>query len=268
MPNRVIMMTDDLRANLRFLCAERQSTAQVCRDVGINQQQFSKYLSGRSNPSANNLRRIARYFGVEDTELLGAHAQLVRSYRAKTATLREHRQDPLANVFPGDLAQLRPFLGAYQVYFQAPVDPNGYVVNSVFLDERNGVVYSRLIEALTDTTLKRRRWTRCDGKVSYQNGRLFVVDSERKNENALSMHILTPPPRQKRHYLFGTMCFMASMPRRMPYASKVVWRKFEAYRSVKDLFKSCGVYSAENLRLDPVIRRYLSGDLVKEVVYT
>ena len=40
-------MTDDLKANLRFLCAEKASTAQVCRDIGINQQQFSKYLSGR-----------------------------------------------------------------------------------------------------------------------------------------------------------------------------------------------------------------------------
>lgn len=258
------MTTDDLRANLRFLCAEKTSTAQVCRDIGINQQQFSKYLSGRSRPSANNLRRMARYFGLEDSELLGSHAQLLSSYRAKSATLRERRQDPLATVFPGDLARLRPFLGAYQVYFQAPVDPTGFVVNCVFLDERNGVVYSRLIEALTDTALKRRRWTRCDGKVSYQNGRLFVVDSERKNENALSMHILTPPPRQKRQYLFGSMCFLASMPRRMPFASKVVWRKFETYRPVRELFKSCGIYSAENLRLDPVVRKYLSGQTGEE----
>lgn len=253
-------MSDDLSANLRFLCAEKSSTAKVCRDIGINQQQFSKYLSGRSKPSANNLRRIARYFGVEDAELLGPHATLARSFRARTTTLHDRRQDPLSSAFPGDLARLRPFLGAYQVYFRAPVDPSGYVVNSVFLDERNGVVYSRLIEALADPSLKRRRWTRCDGKVSYQNGRLFVVDSERKNENALSMHILTPPPRQKRQYLFGSMCFLASMPRRMPYASKVVWKRFETYRSVKDLFKSCGVFSAESLRLDPLIRKYLSGD--------
>ncbi|WP_305987296.1 helix-turn-helix transcriptional regulator [Roseibium sp. MMSF_3544] len=252
------MIVDDLITNLRFLCAEKASTAKVCRDIGINQQQFSKYLSGRTKPSANNLRRIARYFGVDDADILGSHAQLVISYRAKSATLHEHRQDPLANVFPGDLSRLRPFLGAYQVYFRAPVDPNGYVVNSVFLDERNGVVYSRLIEALSDTSSKRRRWTRCDGKVSYQNGRLFIVDSERKNENALSMHILTPPPRQKRQYLFGTMCFLASMPSRMPYASKVVWRKYEAYKSVKELFKTCGVFSADSLRIDPVIQRYLA----------
>ena len=252
-------MADDLIANLKLLCSEKPSAAKVCRDIGINQQQFSKYLTGRARPSAHNLRRIAEYFGVEDTVLLGSHKELVASRRRRNATLRERRQDPLANAFPGDLARLRPYLGAYQVYFNAPVVPGGYVVNAVFLDERNGVVYSRLIEALIDRSLQHRRWTRCDGKVSYQNGRIFVVDNERQNESALSMYIVSSPPRQKGRYLFGTMCFLASMPRRTPYASKVVWKKFDAFRSVKELFGSCGMYSAKNPNLDPVIRNYLFG---------
>ncbi len=251
-------MSSELARNLRYLCAEKPSVAQVCREIGINHQQFSKYLMGRARPSAHNLRRIAQYFGFDDDSLMLPHDQLVQAYRTDRTTLETRRADPLAGVFPGDLAKLRPFLGAYQIFFRAPVAADSIVVNTIFLDERNGVVYSRLIEALKGGSQTRRRWTRCDGKVTYQNGRLFVVDTERRDERALSMHILSPPPRQRNQYLFGSMCFLASLPRRTPYASQVVWKKFDNFRSVRELFATCGVYSEKSLKLDPVIRTFLS----------
>lgn len=253
-------MSDELARNLRYLCAEKPSVAQICREIGVNQQQFSKYLTGRAKPSAHNLRRIAQYFGFDDGSLMLPHDQLVQACRTERTTLDPRRTDPLAGVFPGDLAKLRPFLGAYQIFFRAPVAADSIVVNTIFLDERDGVVYSRLIEALKGGPHTRRRWTRCDGKVTYQNGRLFVVDAERRDERALSMHILSRPPRQRNLYLFGSMCFLASLPQRTPYASKVVWKKFDNFRSVRELFATCGVYSEKSLKLDPVIRTYLSPD--------
>ena len=253
-------MSSELVRNLRFLCAEKPSVAHICREIGINHQQFSKYLTGRARPSAHNLRRIAQYFGFDDDSLLLPHDQLVKAYRANRATQEMRRADPLAGIFPGDLTKLRPFLGAYQIFFHAPVAPGSIVVNTIFLDERNGVVYSRLIEALKGGPQTRRRWTRCDGKVTYQNGRLFVVDTERHDERALSMHILSPAPRQRNQYLFGSMCFLASLPRRTPYASKVVWKKFDNFRSIRELFATCGVFSEKSLKLDPIIRTHLSAD--------
>jgi len=243
--------------NLKFLCAGKPSVALVCREIGINQQQFSKYLTGRARPSPHNLRRIAQYFDLEEKVLCGPHAELRDVHRKRADTLARRRQDPLAQAFPGDLTKLRQYLGAYQIFFRAPVSPDDIMVNAVFLDERNGMVYSRLIEVLGDRS-GRRRWTRCDGKVAFREGRLFMVDAERRNDDALSLYILSPPPRQKKTYLFGTMCYLASIPRRIPCASKVAWKKFDSFRSVRELFETCGVYSAESLRLDPVIRNYLS----------
>jgi len=251
-------MSSDLAQNLRFLCAEKPSVAMICREIGINHQQFSKYITDRSKPSPHNLRRVAQYFGMDETTLLQSHAEFVSAYQNRNTRPSSNRQDPLSGAFPGDIAKLRPFLGAYQIFFHAPVSGNDIMVNTVFLDERDGIVYSRLIEALKTHRVGQRRWTRCDGKVSYQNGRIFVFDNERRNESALSMHILTPPPRQKKTYLFGTMCFLASLPRRIPYASKVVWKRFDTYRSVRELFKTCGVYSSESLKLDPVVRNHLA----------
>ncbi|WP_371225764.1 helix-turn-helix domain-containing protein [Roseovarius sp. 2305UL8-3] len=254
-------MPTTLADNLRFLCAEKPSVAMVCREIGINHQQFSKYLSGSSRPSAHNLRRIAQYFGLDEAALLGAHAELRLAFRRGAGIGAAQRSDPLATAFPGDLSKLRPYLGAYQVFFHSPLSANSIMVNTVFLDERGGAIYSRLIEALKTGSTGHRRWTRCDGKVSYQDGNIFVVDRERRNENAMSMYILTPPQRQKKRYLCGTMCFLASFPRRTPYASRVVWKKYDSYKSVRDLFETSGVYASDSLKLDPFIRRYLSKDI-------
>ena len=48
-----------LADNLRQLCRQRRSTSEVCRAIGINRQQFNKYLSGAAVPSSFNLARIA-----------------------------------------------------------------------------------------------------------------------------------------------------------------------------------------------------------------
>ncbi|MEM9332040.1 MAG: helix-turn-helix transcriptional regulator [Pseudomonadota bacterium] len=249
-----------LGENLRFLCAEKSSIAKVCREIEINQQQFSKYLAGRAHPSAYNLRRIAKYFGLDEQFILGPYEKMVAAYRGKQHNFVHRRGDPFSASFPGDITKLRSHLGAYQVFFRAPVIPEGVVVNAIFLNEKNAMVYSRLIEVIGNNDSSQRRWTRCDGMASYQSGRLFIVDSERRNENALSMYILTPQPRQRGKYLFGTTCFLASLPMRTPHASKVAFKRFEEYRSARELLNTCGIYAGESPGLDPNVKRYLFSD--------
>jgi transcriptional regulator with XRE-family HTH domain len=57
-------------ANLRRLCETQTSIADICRDTGINRQQFNKYLAGRAIPSAPVLRRICQRLGVSEDALL------------------------------------------------------------------------------------------------------------------------------------------------------------------------------------------------------
>lgn len=246
-----------LPENLRYLCADKPSVAKVCRDIGINHQQFSKYLSGRSVPSPNNLRRIATYFGVEE-EMLGGPLEALKSHRAaQYPARRKVDDDPFAEAFPGDLAHLRRYLGAYQVFFLSPAAPGQIVVNAIFLDERSGMVYSRLIETIPKSSGLTRRYTRCDGKAALHADRLFVVDFEAMNQGAFSMTSLVLPHRQNKDYLFGKMSFLASLPRRSPYASNVVWKRMKAYHSPRDLLRTCGFYPADSRLIPPVVRRFL-----------
>ena len=50
---------------LRELCTTAGSVNKVCRDLGINRQQFSKYLAGSNLPSAHMIQRLVLYFNVD-----------------------------------------------------------------------------------------------------------------------------------------------------------------------------------------------------------
>ena len=56
-------------ANLRRKCANFGSIAEVCRGVGINRQQFNKYLAGNSIPNALTLRKICIFLDIQEQSL-------------------------------------------------------------------------------------------------------------------------------------------------------------------------------------------------------
>ncbi len=55
--------------NLRALCARHGSIAAVCSGIGMNRQQFNKYLAGSTLPNAPALERICGFFRVEPASL-------------------------------------------------------------------------------------------------------------------------------------------------------------------------------------------------------
>jgi transcriptional regulator with XRE-family HTH domain len=65
-----IMNEEPLPKHLGYACSLYPSIAHVCRRIGINRQQFNKYLAGRARPSRSNMRRICNFFGVTEAELL------------------------------------------------------------------------------------------------------------------------------------------------------------------------------------------------------
>ena len=56
-------------ANLRHKCTDFGTIAEVCRGVGINRQQFNKYLAGNSIPNALTLRKICTFLGIQEQSL-------------------------------------------------------------------------------------------------------------------------------------------------------------------------------------------------------
>ena len=55
--------------NLRALCTRHGSIAAVCRALGMNRQQFNKYLSGSTLPNVATLEKICGFFRIESESL-------------------------------------------------------------------------------------------------------------------------------------------------------------------------------------------------------
>ena len=56
-------------SNLRDECLKFESIAQVCREIGINRQQFNKYLGGQSLPNQRTLAKLATFFNIPEEAL-------------------------------------------------------------------------------------------------------------------------------------------------------------------------------------------------------
>lgn len=254
-------MKHEFAKNLRYLCAETAPVAQICREIGFVQQQFSKYLNGSTMPSAFSLRRICDYFDLTEAEILAPHTEFSKRKKLRNLSNARRIEDPFSAAFPGDLAKLRPLLGAYHFFYKSPSWPGSVFCSATFLEEQDGEVIARTIErGLTPNRTKLQR-SRFSGKAGYHGSRIFIVEFEKEHDGAIVETILYPPHRQNKQYLKGLSLGLAWNPRRTPFSSPVIFRKVPKHSSPKEMLRKCGIYSFSNPIIDPIIRGYLNDEI-------
>lgn len=253
----MVPLMTDFAKNLRHVCAEKVSIAQICREIGLNPQQFNRYTSGAGMPSAHNMRRICLYFDLSEQDLFKDNAtfQMLRGQSNKATAPR--RKDPFARAFPGDLGRLRSFVGAYNIHFLSPSWPDNVMIGATFLDEYAGQIMTRTIERGLGPDREALQRTRYDGKASYHGSRIFVVEFENDQESSLTETILYPAHRQQRTYLRGMTMGISWRPRRTPYASRAIWKRADPTASANDVLRRCGVYPINHKIIDPTVRNFL-----------
>lgn len=230
--------------NLRHICGFHESTSQVCRAIGVNRQQFNKYLSGASVPSAYNLNRISKYLGVEANDLFLEPAQFASKYR--DSDHQPMRKLPIqadaliARAFPGNPRQLRKYTGYYRSYFVSSESPDHVFCSLVRLNEQDGYVFSRTIERSRPTTRGKRVISKYSGLVTYLERYLFVSEFEVLTRDSVVETILYAPYRNELNLLSGLTFGTTASHRRMPFASKTVWKYLGKSIDAKSELKKCG----------------------------
>lgn len=122
---------------LKDLCDSKQSYAQVARDLGINRQQLSRYMSGTTIPRDGLLSAIADYFGVKVQDLFaekkpGPAKKTTGSPLAALGQIfKSARLDPISDY------ELEP--GFYRQYKVAFRDPHKIFMTLAWIDLRDGV---------------------------------------------------------------------------------------------------------------------------------
>lgn len=101
---------------LRELCKQRASISQVAADLGVNRQQFARYLNGQTLPRQQSIDEIARYFSIEPGELFASdrasdscNAHDPTGLMALTSLFQQAELDPISDrdLAPGFYAEVK-----------------------------------------------------------------------------------------------------------------------------------------------------------------
>lgn len=134
-------LRSNLARNLRALC-EKGNVNAACRAMKINRQQFEKYLTGESLPSARSLEKMRAYFGVTEAELLADEIPTKR----KKASFEQRCADTIRPLWSEQSSSLKP--GIYFIWLTVPFEPEQIVCAPVFIErEGEALTFRRLVGA-------------------------------------------------------------------------------------------------------------------------
>ena len=134
----------NLAANLKGLC-RGVSIAVACREIGLNRQQFNKYLSGRHHPSRRSLALICGYFSVAEKDLYRNPAEFSATYHSAenwrlSAFAQLRRFQDFSSSMPASDENIRGYIGLYHRYHFSSIY-HGTILRSIMeIYEKDGLI--------------------------------------------------------------------------------------------------------------------------------
>lgn len=261
-------MKQDLPANLRLLCSYLGPVADVCRRLGINRQQFNKYLSGQSRPSASNMRRICDFFGVEEFELLLPADRFQAMIRLRPPITREADPmlGPMRSILDADAnqpAMLSKYTGYYYKYFYSFSRPGLVLRSLVKIFPNQTGVYYKTVERLkvpgqavpTSFTFKYA------GRFFRVGMRLHMLDHETIVGNEVSHTILFPASLNRVSALCGVMVGVSGTETHEPVAARTVLTYLGPTVRLREALGACALYAPASGVVPAEILAYIANDL-------
>ena len=256
----------DLALNLRLLCGTWKSVSEVCRRIGINRQQFGRYLSGACRPSRFNMARICDFFGVTASDLDLPTAEFESRFSDASRGLGGGGWlgSFVEQTFPADEQNLRNYLGFYHAYFHS-FGWSGLVMRTlVCFFEHRGRVLSKTIERMKDPVHGARFIFKYDGVVTMRGDRLFIVDVESLGQEDIGLTVLYRTYRSHVTHLTGLTMGASSRPGRDPAAARIVFQFLGRTIDYWVALRSCGLFSPNARELDPRLISMIANDPAEE----
>ncbi|MFC6489213.1 helix-turn-helix domain-containing protein [Nitratireductor sp. GCM10026969] len=257
-------MEQDFIQNLRLLCSYHRSITEVTRKLGMNRQQFMKYLGGGSFPSNSNLRRICDFFGVDEYEILMPHERFREIVRLRPTTREMATDLPAAahQVMRQAMAQhtqLARYCGYYYKYFYSFSTPSFILRSLVCVYQDEKLTLYKTIELLSrpeqrdaNSDLFKYR-----GVILPIGDRLHMIDHESVLGNEMSQTILYPPYRNRVSALIGLMMGITATEAHQPVAARVVLDYLGRRVDRRKAIAGCGLFEQDAPEISRSVLSYL-----------
>jgi transcriptional regulator with XRE-family HTH domain len=255
--------TANFVANLKLACSYFPSVSEVSRQVGINRQQFMRYLSGESFPSRHNLRKLCDFFGVDEYELLMPDNQFRNLLRLKKD--REGGHSKLPPLLPGllELAQrqrseLSKNLGYFNAYYLSASRP-GWVLKSLvhIYEWEDYTLYKRLERLRPHGGRGVVELYKYSGVMCTIGDRLHLLDQETLTGSELTHTILYPSYRNRVTLLMGLTMGVSGNDAHRPSASRIVLEYAGNKVHLRKAIAECGLFKMHSDLVPQVVKDYL-----------
>lgn len=241
---------------MRLACDTRPSITAICREIGINRQQFNRYLAAQTRPSAFNRLKIARYFKLKPQDFLLPEKHFQDILVAPAEAIG--RNFLLRDGFPGNLPELRQYAGYYEVYHKSLSWPGTIIRSIARLEEKNGQITVKTIERIYDRDLEIRQLSKYSGLAAYWRNRLFIVERGMSEHSFLCQTTLMPFAEHQRTYLHGVTTGVSWREENLPYSTRTIWKAVGPNPDKRQLLEGCGPLNEKSPKLPLPVRRYLN----------
>jgi len=254
------MIKLDLGENLQLLCSFEHSVSDACRAMGINRQQFSKYLNGTSKPSARNLNKICNYFSVHPSDLYlpqdqFSHSEAVEKRRTRLTS--DISSGPAyREAFNGHGKNLKPYLGYYLVYFYSFSWDQLIICALTRLENVNGQICTKTVERSRDPASNALFLSKYDGQAAFLGNRIFLSEYQSSAKDAIVETVLFPKGRGQLTYLQG-VTFGISSHKRNPYMARTVFQYLGSNVDLRAAMKAVGLHARDSGKINPYILNLL-----------
>ena len=263
MTDAVAFTTANFVSNLKLACSFFPSVSEVARKVGINRQQFMRYLSGESYPSRHNLRKLCDLFGVDEYELLMPVHQFRNLLRLKKE--RDEGLVKLPPLLPALLqlvqrqrAELSKNLGYFHVYYLSASRPGSVLKSLIHIYEwQEFTLYKRIERLKTQGTKGQAELYKYSGMVGVVGDRLHLIDQETLTGSELTHTILYPSYRNRITYLTGLTVGVSGNDAHRPSASRIALEYAGNTVNLRRAIADCGLFSPEDPAVPSIVSRYL-----------
>lgn len=253
-----------LATNLEFAAGYYPSVSELCRKLGMNRQQFMKYLSGASYPSRKSLRTICDFLGVDEFELLLPPDQF-----RKIIALRPTKKSdlpPILSAIP-DLLSLTPqqrrqiakIHGYYYEYYLSFSTPRHILRALIHIVPSDSYYFFKRIERLRmDGQDGPPDVYKYEGIVTNVGDRFYLFDQEAITGSELSQTILFQSYRNRVSYLSGLRMGVSGADGHEPVASRIVLEFIGRTVNRREAMSGCRIYKVEAPEIPSGIREHLT----------
>ena len=256
------MGLDHFSLNLRLLCSYGRSTSEICRRIGLNRQQFNKYLNGQSRPSLSTLRRICDFFGVDEAEILSdtrEFSELVRLRPPKLSNPKGSADGEAERFYRHDTAD-RSMLERHEGYYHGHFNPDpakpAILRSLTRIYRKDDQWFAKTITRHRGSDYLVPDVVKFNGTVVEAHGRLVVMEREQGIGRGLWSTILMTSDYPTPTFMPGIVTGVFSGGSHAIAAMRTIWHFLGRTPDLRVAISQCGVFGPEDPSLAGYVQRY------------